>query len=651
MSETRQKEYFSIKYFFAGEEEKIPPILDSYAQNNVDLTDVNRVLELYNVKVVLTEAKYINGWSDEKYNKYKSIVQKVDDDVKSFFLKITEETIVSVFKNCNVVFWDDFWHFFYRYNVFEKISEAQFKRVIEGLRMSPDKLLENKALVQHFDNQVAEMLRQPEFGARFIVDYYIRADEKKRRYYLPNSLTAEDKYNVVKEYINGDDVNAKMLDLIINGKSKNQKEFKIDDRLRYHAKLRFKRFWEENTSPVVNHGIEIAVSFAPDNPDFDIVFMENSLSAKYNSNWIKDNLDYPTLLNNFIYLFFYTDGYMRCNLTSRKLRQVALENLFLTQGNGIYQRSHSFQLLNSLANAQMFSYINILKGFDIYLEEIIKWFFEEYLADEFYVNGFKCLMPERTDSSLSKYERVATVMDGITKQFKLYCEEGEIDRGLYEMISGLVKYKDIPSLIHNKYAYPDSQSVEREMYDLFSDQSMLSYTDRTKGSYNSFFELLVNEKVNVDEVMVYNRDEIEWLIGRNTISNEGGYYTVNMERAWILNEFYRKGVICLQYRKSKILKSLIDNGEVTTGSTLLSKPEWEYFNYVLNKAEFSNGLDLRNRYIHDTNSLDEKQQQHDYIVLLKMFTILVIKINEEFCLKEKNSKSEMDYYEVNHCSD
>ena len=81
-------------------------------------------------------------------------------------------------------------------------------------------------------------------------------------------------------------------------------------------------------------------------------------------------------------------------------------------------------------------------------------------------------------------------------------------------------------------------------------------------------------------------------------------------------------------------------------SSLLSNPEWEYFDYILNKAEFSNGLDLRNRYIHDTNSLDEQQQQNDYIVLLKMFIILVIKINEEFCLQDKISKKGADFYEI-----
>lgn len=63
-----------------------------------------------------------------------------------------------------------------------------------------------------------------------------------------------------------------------------------------------------------------------------------------------------------------------------------------------------------------------------------------------------------------------------------------------------------------------------------------------------------------------------------------------------------------------------------------------------NRAEFFHGLDLRNKYIHDTNTLDEKRQQHDYMVLLKMFILLVIKINEELCLCEKMSKEEDGFY-------
>lgn len=646
MKKAKLDEYFSIRYCFAGEEAKISPALDSYAENSMDLSDVNRVLEFNSIKEFFDKYSHVNGWSDEKYQKYKTISLNADTEVREFFQKITEETLVQIYNSCEVMFWDDFWTFFYRYKVYEKISESRFKDIISGLHMSPNSLTENKYFVNRFDSQIAEMLRNPEFGARFIIDYYFGKINKEKRYYLPESLTKEDKYNIVKAYINGDVVNANVLDLIINGQSRSPKEFDVDVKLRHLAKKRNERFWQENTMPMINHETGVSVSFSPENPDQELCFVDGTIIAKYNSNWIKNNLDYPTLLNNFIYLFFYTDGRMRCSLTAGNLKQGIIERLFTTQGNGMYPRGQAFELLNALANSQMHCYVDILKGYDIYLEEVIKWFFEEYLKDEFEITGFTCIMPYRTDSILSKYERLVTVMDGITKQFKLYCEEGEIDRELYEMTSGSVKYNSIPSLIKNKYAYINDQRIEREIHDMFSDQSLLSYTERTKDKHATLYELLINERVELEEIENCNRIELDWLVERGAVVIVDGTLTLNYERVLILKELYENNVICLQYKHSEILRKLIIDGEIKVGSTLLCKPEWEYFNYVLNKAEFSNGLDLRNRYIHDTNSLDENRQRYDYTILLKMFIILVIKINEEFCLRESLMRTGTDFYEL-----
>lgn len=522
--------------------------------------------------------------------------------------------------------------------MYDKISVDHFKEIADGLCIPPNELLENKNLVEKFDTQITEMLKNPEYGARFIVDYYMRKDNGKTKCYFPKSLTKEDKYNIVKAYINGDIVNINILDLIINGKSKKSKEFDVDAKLRHLAKKRSERYWNNNTTSVFEYETGVEVSFSPENPDQDLDFSDGIIIAKYNSDWIKNNLDYPTLLNNFIYLFGYTDICMRCSFTARSLKQGIFEKMVSIQGNGMYQKGQLFELLNVLSSGQMQGYVDILNNFDIYLEEIIKWFFEVYLKNEFGANGFICIMPEKSDSILSKYERVATVMDGVTKQFKLFCEEGEIDRELYEMISGSVRYKEIPSLIKNKYAYANSNEILREMQDMFSNQGLLSYTEKTRSKYNTLFELLQSEHVRPEELKEYNFDEFNWLLERGAVVISDGIFILNYERIWILKELNDKGVICLQYKDSDILRKLISKGEIRVESSLLSKPEWEYFDYVLNKAEFSNGLDLRNRYIRDTNSLDEKQQQNDYIVLLKMFTILVIKINEEFCLQDKISK-------------
>ena len=79
------------------------------------------------------------------------------------------------------------------------------------------------------------------------------------------------------------------------------------------------------------------------------------------------------------------------------------------------------------------------------------------------------------------------------------------------------------------------------------------------------------------------------------------------------------------------MDEFIATGDMRYENTLFSKPEQDYLNYALNKSEFSNGLDLRNKYSHDTCSLEESQQRQDYMELLKIMVLIVIKINEEFC--------------------
>ena len=265
---------------------------------------------------------------------------------------------------------------------------------------------------------------------------------------------------------------------------------------------------------------------------------------------------------------------------------------------------------------------------------------------EFSAKGFVCLMPAHDDSLLSKYERVASVMDGLTKQYKLFCEDGIVDRGLYEMSSGSIRFKDIPSQLKHKYAYSVSPILYREAACYFSDQNLLSYTKKTEHGYNTLLNLLLHEEICMGDVMEYNLETYNWLIERGSITVKDGLLTLVPERVFILRELYNKGVICLNYIESRIIKNLIASGELIEENTLLSRPESKYFDYMLNKSDFSDGLDLRNKYIHDTGSLDEKTQLQDYYILLKLLVILVIKINEDFCLYDDLNKGGQDFYEL-----
>lgn len=81
-----------------------------------------------------------------------------------------------------------------------------------------------------------------------------------------------------------------------------------------------------------------------------------------------------------------------------------------------------------------------------------------------------------------------------------------------------------------------------------------------------------------------------------------------------------------------MVDELIATGELVAESSLFTRDEQAYLDYILNVQRFTNGPELRNKYVHGTFSLDPKVHERDYLELLKIMVLIVIKINEEFCL-------------------
>lgn len=68
----------------------------------------------------------------------------------------------------------------------------------------------------------------------------------------------------------------------------------------------------------------------------------------------------------------------------------------------------------------------------------------------------------------------------------------------------------------------------------------------------------------------------------------------------------------------------------------MSVLESDYLNYILNN-KYSNSLFLRNMYLHGTQLVDnEVLHKSNYMIILRLFILVIIKINDELCLKEYN---------------
>ena len=68
--------------------------------------------------------------------------------------------------------------------------------------------------------------------------------------------------------------------------------------------------------------------------------------------------------------------------------------------------------------------------------------------------------------------------------------------------------------------------------------------------------------------------------------------------------------------------------------TLFSKPEQSYFNFILNKSEFTNGWDLRNKYLHGIQANPEETEKHKevYLKYLNLIVLALLKIEDDLMI-------------------
>lgn len=336
-------------------------------------------------------------------------------------------------------------------------------------------------------------------------------------------------------------------------------------------------------------------------------------------------------------MFGFVDMEFRSVFPSISSKLGVFERVMGVKGIKEYQTGSSFTFYNMKTSADMHGYIEELERNNIRFEDIIKWFFEAYIVEEFNVKDFSFATSSKDSSYLEMCRNLASEMDGVLKQYRLYAENGEIDRELLEMSSRPVEFEILPSLRTEKYWYANSDDIRKEMFYLFSDQCLLSYVERIGEKYECLHDLLSNEELYLSD---YTRQDelyqINWLLQRNTLNNDDGILKLNPRRAFILKDLYEHEVICPDYYPSYmklLLTEMKSEGDICIKNTFLSVPESDYLNYVLNKSQYSNGMDLRNRYIHSTYSENEEIHKRDYIELMKIMALIVIKINEELCKK------------------
>lgn len=601
------------------------------------------ILELYNIKKFIDSGMRLLDWTDEQFSEYQDRCKNIPQILGRYFSAISDANLRELCQEVDWTYAADFWQLIGGYKVHQRISPEVLRQILETNENIVWLVLMHKGLSLAFGPVIAEHLVHNAHTAEQLLDHFLAVHERSKPLFFPVQFTVQMREQVLWDYVNRDDANLNYLQLL--EQSQSSTEFPISDRLKLKARRQKEALREKMFAgrPGVSYGVEVGFKSIPDGSVQEEYREDNHTYVyAYSREWLEANQDYPTLLKNFIYLFKYVDSCFRCTFLSLPAELGALQRHLGVQGKRDYLTGARFHLKRVRATGQMAVYCNELQRLHIRLEDIIQWFFEVCLKEEFGADGFTYTPPSLGTTYIEKCKLLASATDGVLKQYRLFSEDGKVDRELLEMSSNPEPFREFPSFIAKKYAYANSAEIRREMDLLFSDQSILHYTEKTGSEYQTLPHMLQSVEMYQEDFEHYQKDAVDWLIERGSVQiGDNGRLQIKEARVVLLGDMYYHEVICPSYYNGAYLQqldSLVKNKEIRYESTLFSKPEQDYLNYILNKSEFSNGLDLRNKYIHDTCTLDEKIQLQDYMELLKIMVLIMIKISEEFCLREQQAE-------------
>ncbi|WP_404286046.1 hypothetical protein [Glutamicibacter arilaitensis] len=643
----RRVKFYGVHDMAAGfHMPRLAEIVERFDSKDVP-TSTEDILELHNVQQYLEHGLLPIAYNDEERNKAKNQIPQMRSTIARFFSAVNNTNFASVVVGIGLEYHADFLDLLGRNKAFARSDAKTVLPVLATAGIGLGKLLTSKRLVEAYDAEMRKEILESPRNAEHLVRKYLQADVREE-IHLPRSLTSVDARKLLQRYVDSTDVNSNYLGLIATAKENTRAG--INAKLKLRAKRRndemTAKFFRENKG--LRTGCEMSISETQDEP---VVFeMDDSegLVSRYtfSRQWLENTSDNPSILNNFQHLFEFVNHQVLLTLPAYPANLGVMERIMGTTGKTEYKIGAAFQSIDVRTLLQTRLYLHFLESKDIDLEQIISWFFGEYLVEEFGAPNFSFMPSAKVTSYLQKARHLFIEMESIANQFDLFVQDGELDRDLLTMGSELVRYKELPSLLDGKYLYPsDGDEITGILHLLFSDQSPLNYINENLNADN-VARLLVENRVKYSDFEDHQRPRVDFLIKQGILEDTGmEVQLMNMEQFLILKALFDTQAASY-YHLSGAGRSeadaMVAKGWATRSSSLLTNAEAMYFNYFLNEVEFGNGPKLRNKYLHgsQSNADGEDAHFHTYIIALRLSVALVIKINDDFCLSARESHPE-----------
>ncbi|KAA6472918.1 hypothetical protein [Bacillus swezeyi] len=602
------------------------------------IENINDALELYNIIKYVKDDTFLLYLGEDKEEWIKEKNGIADSLVGKYINQHSD--ILAEYEEVDFRYKESFWEIIENRKLSD-ITESRFKMFLDKLDVFAWQIFKQYKLVMKYDVELREyMLIYPEGSTNLLLDKYLLKHRSEREEsYLPQSLTIEDKEQIISTYIDLDKPNLNYTRLLSN--VQNTKEFALDTRVKLKAKRVSERLERELFKDGSGQGTDIVVEFK-ENVEGTVKqhFTLSKVGTEVDKEWLESNLDNPTLLNNFIYIFEFVNNDMVSKFPYNEIYASVFERFGFAHEKE-YKTCTTFSIRESLSLAQMHVYCSFLKSKNKDLEAIIEWFFKVYLKEEFYIEDFNIKLPPIDNPNFEKCKSIFPTIESIIKKYKFYLEDGYIDEELVQMESKPLPFSECPSMTNDRYVYiaPNNDEARILRSIMFSDQSNITYFPNYGDSqYNTLFERLDADKLYLHDIEDYQKSSFDWLVENDyvTVNDDNEVVLVNRNRTLIYYYIHINGVVVTS-KLSNALKQevdkLLNERALVSENTLLTRQESDYIDYYLNKRNFINGYDLRNKYLHGTSSGYENENEHyvNYLHALRLLITIMIKINDDLC--------------------
>ena len=500
-----------------------------------------------------------------------------------FLQTINDNNLLEVFETVDILYKSDFFELFNNYKLSKRITGVAFSSFMHEIGSYISTVLQYKDISISYNEEITNYMRSDCSCAEFLLDFHLscRSSIKRITYHLPDNLTPDIQIQIVNDYIDSEKCNPNYLQLLSTAKS--SPAFPVSNELRYKAYKMNETICEKLIPPESGFYYGGEVTFG-NCADVEMDFSNPTMPKyTYSKTWLEENLDYPTILNNLIYLFGFVDNKMNSTFVSRKSDLSIVESTLGIKGKTEYIHGIAFSQKDIISLLQTAAYVRELSLHDINLESVIAWFFKDYLPLEFNANGFYFSPSSKGTTYREQCRNLLIEMDSVLKQFNMFVSSRGINRELFEFASEPIVLSQIKSFNEQKYGYLNDKEVNDVIFALFSDQSTIHFMEKIGSKYPNFLQMVLHENLKVTDFEEYQIPAINTLINNEYLYlNENGYIKPNIEKAVILRDIYYDEVIRIDcYKSNTYLNTLIEEQKVVTSGTLFSKPEQDYLDYML----------------------------------------------------------------------